>query len=347
MARYNEYTTPKTKTPKSSTPSYYDQWRKEQQAAAPANRNRAQVQQQIAARSGSTTPQASQSWLGRAGQWIGGAANKFVQGRNAFANATTNAATGLGRGIQQGVSNLANTDPRDLVTAFGNWSYRNNPNKVNPYANGGADFRADQQQRERDASGQIFGVHYGPNWVRPDYVPDPSLRSGELAGIQMTNDEYIRRRNALEPLLQTDRTPRQYQGYTGNNYQAWVNKAARSPNVSHDIYSQWRADNPRPSGFFQTDQEYTLRQNAAPVGYGYQPFGSSYYKKPQQTSANVVKDQNYQGRYDGSGYYGGRGGYYGGGGGGWGGGGGGGGYSQAQSFYNQMANWRILQVQGG
>lgn len=180
---------------------------------------------------------------------------------------------------------------------------------------------------------EIFGVHYGPNWRRSDYVPDPSLRMGELASIQMTPEEYIRRRTVQERMF----TP---------GFADWERRAWYTPGQPHDIFSDWRKRNPRPGGFFQTEQERILRQNAAPTGQTYVPFGSSYIDQARQASQNVTSG----GGFGGPGNNNGRGWGNGGGGwGGWGGGGGGGGsYAQQPSnYWQQFLNWRILEVQGG
>lgn len=192
--------------------------------------------------------------------------------------------------------------------------------------------------------GEIFGVHYGTNWRRGEWTPPPDWRMGQYANMQMTNEEYQRRRRAMEPRLQP-------------GYQEWLD-SARQANGGRELYTYrirpdgsreviagpgaWRAANPRPAGFYQLEQERILRQNAAPTGFRYVPYGSSYEQIPTQRSGN-------QG---GAGSNGG-GGSSGGGWGGWddwGGGGGGGGYTpyeEPKNFWNNFLNWRVLEVQGG
>lgn len=160
----------------------------------------------------------------------------------------------------------------------------------------------------------------GPNWTRPDWVPPADYRQ-TYANMLMNPDEYLRRRDA---------TNRQ----NSPSYNAWVQSAANTPNQPHDINSTWRAQNPMPQGFTQSNQEYTVRNNAAPPGYYYTPFGSSYAKKPTLPSL-TGNTSNAGGTGWGFGY--GRG--Y--------GGGGGGGYADVNSWYNSMVAWNLTQIKGG
>lgn len=292
--------------------SYWDKYRPKSTPSkgrtTPSSRPR---QYNQPAAKGRTVPQ-NRNWLSRFSRGITQTARKY----NQLANQGIDKLKAAGKAVQDAT-------PAERVAGIRSW---------------GAKSRQPAPPAEREGR---FGVHYGPNWERSDWTPPPDWRSGKFANIQMTPDEYIRRRNALEPTLQSDtmNTPRQYQQYTGDSYLNWYSRAQRTPGVAHDLDSQWRAQNPKPTGFFQTDQEWIVRNNAAPTGYTYMPFGSSYVKNPTLPSmgAGASKSNNQGGGGYGWDY------------GGWGGGGGGGGgYSKpADEFYNLLTNWRILQVQGG
>jgi hypothetical protein len=163
---------------------------------------------------------------------------------------------------------------------------------------------------------RVFGADYGPNWKRADYVPPVTSRT-DNAEIMMTTDEYLRRRDALNQAWSP-------------SYRQWYQNAANTPNQPHWLGSDWANQNPMPANFFQSQQEWTLRNNAAPTGYYYTGFGSSYAKKP--TLPTPASSQQSSG---GGGY---------GGGWGWGGGGGGGGYQPYEdvgNWFNQMVQWNI------
>jgi hypothetical protein len=222
------------------------------------------------------------------------------------------------QGVVKNVSNAAQTFFKDVT--------RNNNNAtaiVNRY---GAQQPGTQNpwQRKPETKG-IFGVDYGPNWKRGTYTPPVTYRQ-DNPGIQMNQQEYMLRRNAWNKMYQP-------------GYDAWVNKAAQTPNQPHWLGSDWANKNPQPSGFLQTNQEWTVRNNAAPTGYTYVPFGSSYVKNPTLPASSGASTNT----PSGAGGYGGYGGY----GGGWGGGGGGysgysgGGYEDTRNWYNQMVQWNI------
>jgi uncharacterized membrane protein YgcG len=206
---------------------------------------------------------------------------------------------------------------------------RNNP--ANWRQNNVAAQAGQQYQREQPmAANPLYGVNYGNNWQRPAYVPPAAFRY-ENPEIQMTQDEYIRRRNAQTRMF--------FPGQT----QAYLAGAAATPNQPHWNGTQWASQNPAPgSNFWQMPQETTVRQNAAPPGMVYMPFGATYYPKP---TLAAQPDQSGAGGGD----YGYGGGGYGGG--GYGGGGGGGGYdykAALQEYWANMVSWSINQAdQGG
>ena len=161
----------------------------------------------------------------------------------------------------------------------------------------------------------------GPNWTRGTYNPPPSWR-GENANVTMNQQEYMQRRNAWQAAYQPGWNER-------------IQAAADTPNQPHWIGSEWANANPQPAGFLQTEQERILRQNAAPTGYTYVPYGSSYVKNPSLPSLGDGGNKSGGGGYGGGGWQD------------WGGGGGGGGgyggndYQEVGRWYNSMLQWNI------
>jgi hypothetical protein len=131
----------------------------------------------------------------------------------------------------------------------------------------------------------VYGVDFGPNWERSDYNPanDPEIidpDTGRRSGQNWRQD--------LAPYLMT---PEEWQSRTNVQDQTynpmlmdWTNRAMQAAStLTASEYQAWLAANPRPSSIFQTQQEYIKRRDAAPTGYGYQPFGSGLYAKPTLT----------------------------------------------------------------
>lgn len=198
---------------------------------------------------------------------------------------------------------------------------------------------AANERARRERAGQVYGVDFGPNWERSDYNPanDPGIidpDTGRPSGQNWRQD--------LAPILTTPEEWQSRINVQDANYnpmlQDWTSRAmAAASTLTAAEYQAWLQANPRPSSIFQSNQEYIKRRDAAPTGYGYQPFGSGLYEKPTLPSpaSNQPGGIGGSGRGYGWGGYGGGGGYY------------GGGYEQAKSFYNALTNWRVLEVQGG
>lgn len=163
----------------------------------------------------------------------------------------------------------------------------------------------------------------GPNWTRGDYVPPVDYRMGEGAKIQMTADEYLRRRDAWLKMFSP-------------SYNEWLTRATAVATSNQNL-DRWLEANPQPGGFLQTQQEWQLRQNAAPPGMTYVPFGSSYIQTPQLPTPPASQPASGGGGGYGYGDYG----------------GGGHGYTPhayaeaLREFYNSMVSWGINQPQGG
>lgn len=155
------------------------------------------------------------------------------------------------------------------------------------------------------AADKYLSNTYGHNW----------RQNPRFSSILMTQDEWLKRRNAAN--------------YRLDFYNDYLNKAAQSPNQSHDIYSQWYQDNPNPiHNYWVTGSEWAKRNAAAPPGYMWTPFGSSFAKLNTTPQAPAPTPD-----YSGGGYadYG-----------GYGGGGGGGSYNPPPpEWWVEMVNWRI------
>ncbi len=253
------------------------------------------------------------------------------------------------------INNLANqisSSIQKAATSVGNWG-KNIPKASGP-ALKWASSATTPQKRQADvvnaaqqagqwisnaAKGLLSGQpQQGTDWVKAsrqgysisDYVPPANYRY-ENPEMQMTPDEYLMRRNAQTKMF----FPAQWADY--------MSKAQATPNISHDNTSQWAARNVAPgSNFWQNQQEYILRNNVAPPGTVYMPFGATYYPKASlpdvQASPAPAATSGYGGY--GGGYtprsYGGGGGYS------------GGGYSDAlKEYYNSMVNWAINQAARG
>jgi hypothetical protein len=191
-----------------------------------------------------------------------------------------------------------------------------NANYVDPYLKkyGPA---GEYERRTGQPDPRVFGADYGPNWKRADYVPPVTSRT-DNAEIMMTTDEYLRRRDALNQAWSP-------------SYRQWYQNAASTPNQPHWLGSDWSNQNPMPANFFQSQQEWMLRNNAAPTGYYYTGFGSSYGKKAALATPTAGVQPTGGGGY--------------GWGNGWGGGGGGGGgykpYEDVGQWFANMVQWNI------
>lgn len=196
----------------------------------------------------------------------------------------------------------------NTIQGIDRWAQGNN----SQYQKNLAAYQQQQQQKQKQSTPAI---NTGTAWSTGAYNPPANYRE-TYANILMTQDEYIRRMNAWNKLYQS-------------GYGDWLKSAANTPNQPHDITSQWGQNNPKPAGFLQTFDEWNKRNNVAPPGYMYIPYGSGYAKL--NTASQTTTPTNNAG---GGGYvdYGGYGGY---------GGGGGSGYQNLPDWWLNMTNWRI------
>lgn len=203
--------------------------------------------------------------------------------------------------------------------------------------------RAGVQGQPQQNPNEIYGVTYGPGWQR-DWFDESAINPAtgqkyganwrrELAPILATPDEALRRRQAYREQFQP-------------GYKEWQRNALwAASNLAPADYNRWKQEHPRPTGFLQTQQEYILRENAAPTGEHYIPYGPGFVVEPS------LPDLPTQEQGTGGGGSGGSGGSdYGGGGGGWGGWDNGGSYNPSEAvrqYYNNMINWSINQPNRG
>lgn len=165
----------------------------------------------------------------------------------------------------------------------------------------------------KDAS--LTGAKYLQDKYGMDWRQNPRFSS-----ILMNQDEWLKRRNAYN--------------YNLSSYMKYLDAAAKASKAgqSLDIYGNWYQNNPNPiHNFWVTGSEWEKRNAAAPPGYMWTPFGSSFAKLNTAPTQAPAPAPDYGGGYADWGGYGG-GGY---------GGGGSGGSSRLPEWWVEMVNWRI------